>query len=1217
MTRRKDKRLRRKSVSWSGNGRNEVTHPLAPLQLIKQEVSEEGSVTGRESELQTPVLAPIPFSLSEAQEKEEHQSQSRVSKTPLVKGKEIVAVEAEETGESNQGGINLPSILQRLQGPKTFTDFPFHQFPISYQERKQFRLSWELVRSLTLFLQSSWTEQTLAMQEHHHRVVYTGIGEVTLQQLHGVLRSRSTTYMQKGNWTEQHSFVLLAEHLAGGALDLYTEFSPLLLSPLDAPDMDEDTEELVPAFAHPLRAGVVQAGAGPGPGPGAGHAAQGPRVGWQYSSESLPAFHNIAQAPVGRMALVGFTTPDGTHANHRVLFAQVAVVAHSGGPGPAGTPEVEIPLRTNGRAKSPVRAMFKLFRANFPPNTPEKIAQISRFERKTDETLRNMFSRFQQLRRDTGFLPDSLQAAHTFLHALPPALVEHTRRRLQDLGTVDFTPEDVFHMACQDEYLMQVFEAHKPAHVRLREQQQQAWRRSQRHLPQSSVPRSYDLAPNNKRFSLTPDQVLAKMALADEDLPAQPAWLEEDELTADEYAMAEEITMAQAGITSGLEVCTSCGKQGHLKVACPVYRNVMNNKRVQRAAQRAHDARAQATTTEAGPSRPPGSPAVQTAELTPCIHCGKLHKGPPEECWTKYPEKMPQWLKDMRARKSGRERIAYLATLWEQAGLDLSADMEDNELGTAAQNVTVEPESWEPAYFAQGTPEWDSSSDSGSESVLQLHALTADSDRRLRSSTRKGEPNTKERLPLSYQVIPLLVESQVNQNQVPATGPEPANQPGSTLQFPLMHNLTSTPPGSGFGEARRILRDDHHGTSGDPPEVSSHPSVPQATQPSPDFIGQLLAMPLVPLEALNLVIPALPSPEAQLLMTRAKVSLVDLGVTSLPGLSPTVQPAQAATVATSTPTGSSVRCNVAISDNAAGKVLIGGQAPATITWDSGAQPLLVGKSFGDKLLATGVCLRTSNIRIKTASGAREGIRGISREPLSITLLPQSGAPTTIHTRCLFTDATTYDVLAGTEVMFPLKADLLFSRSVIQWQDPKGESQQLPLQLVSDSLASAHHTTLELGEELTACSAEYAEAVSDQGWSMESCTTTPEGVANQTTRVPIPTEGVVVLDLFSGLSTGLAALLQAGYHIKRYYACDSSSMARTAASHHLELLHAKYPCQLPRTSFAGAHKAIPQNVELLSGSILSALGPIHFVLGGWPCQGLSRAGLGGGLEDSRS
>jgi hypothetical protein len=545
--------------------------------------------------------------------------------------------------------------------------------------------------------------------------------------------------------------------------------------------------------------------------------------------------------------------------------------------------------------------------------------------------------------------------------------------------------------------------------------------------------------------------------------------------------------------------------------------------------------------------------------------------------------------------------------------------MEDTS-GTLAQNAEVEPGEWETAYFAQGTPEWDSGSDSGSESFLQLHALTADSDRRLRSQTRKGEPNTKDRLPSSYQVIPLLVENQVTQRTEPGTEQGAMEEPDPTLRFPLMHNLASTPPGSGFGESRQLLSGSHGGTM--PPRVPTPSSAPRDAQGTPqplsaDFVNQLLAMPLVPLEAIDLVLPALASPAAQLLMTRAKVSLADLGVTSLPGLTAPAQAVHSAIVPATPDQGAAVRCNVALSDNAAGTVLIGGQAPATITWDSGAQPLLVGKSFGDRLLATGVTLRTTSIRIKTASGAREGIRGISTEPLAITLLPQSKAPTTIHARCLFTDATTYDVLAGTEVMFPLKTDLLFSQSVIQWTDPLGCPQQLPLQLVSDPLASVHHTMLEAGEELTACSAEYQEAVNDPKWSMESRTTTAEGVANQTTRVLIPTDGVVVLDLFSGVSTGLAALLQAGYHIKRYHACDSSSMARTAASHHLELLHAKYPCQLPRASFAGAHKAIPQNIELLSGSLLSALGPIHFVLGGWPCQGLSRAGQGGGLQDSRS
>jgi hypothetical protein len=137
---------------------------------------------------------------------------------------------------------------------------------------------------------------------------------------------------------------------------------------------------------------------------GAPAQAQAPKLGWNFSNDTLDAFHSNGPAPLGRVSRMAYNTSVGTQATHSVMFAQVAVITPHGHAGPSGTPEVAIPLRINGKAKSHVRAIFRLLRANFPPNSAEKIAEISRFDGQKGESVRSLYARFQSLRKDTGFL---------------------------------------------------------------------------------------------------------------------------------------------------------------------------------------------------------------------------------------------------------------------------------------------------------------------------------------------------------------------------------------------------------------------------------------------------------------------------------------------------------------------------------------------------------------------------------------------------------------------------------------------------------------------------------------------------------------------------------------------------------------------------------------------------------------------------------------------
>jgi site-specific DNA-cytosine methylase len=117
------------------------------------------------------------------------------------------------------------------------------------------------------------------------------------------------------------------------------------------------------------------------------------------------------------------------------------------------------------------------------------------------------------------------------------------------------------------------------------------------------------------------------------------------------------------------------------------------------------------------------------------------------------------------------------------------------------------------------------------------------------------------------------------------------------------------------------------------------------------------------------------------------------------------------------------------------------------------------------------------------------------------------------------------------------------------------------------------------------------------------------------------EGVVVMELFGGMCAGLEMCLRNGLRVKRYLYCDSDSKVRMLAASRVERLSARYPHLLPRESYQGAFKALPQDVRQLKSEHLVEAGARDgsqwFVIGGWECQDLSPAGKGRGLLGDRS
>jgi hypothetical protein len=123
--------------------------------------------------------------------------------------------------------------------------------------------------------------------------------------------------------------------------------------------------------------------------------------------------------------------------------------------------------------------------------------------------------------------------------------------------------------------------------------------------------------------------------------------------------------------------------------------------------------------------------------------------------------------------------------------------------------------------------------------------------------------------------------------------------------------------------------------------------------------------------------------------------------------------------------------------------------------------------------------------------------------------------------------------------------------------------------------------------------------------------------NSTIHWKPPDDGIVLLELFGGIGTGLATVLQAGIKVQRYIYIDTNEAARQAAKHHSRGLRVRFPELLTTTANLLVFSSLTGDISLISDKDLHWLGHVDLVIAGWPCQGMSMAGNQNGLQDGRS
>ena len=275
-----------------------------------------------------------------------------------------------------------------------------------------------------------------------------------------------------------------------------------------------------------------------------------------------------------------------------------------------------------------------------------------------------------------------------------------------------------------------------------------------------------------------------------------------------------------------------------------------------------------------------------------------------------------------------------------------------------------------------------------------------------------------------------------------------------------------------------------------------------------------------------------------------------------------------------------------------------GWAPRVAIVDTGANRMILGRSMRDQLGRKARPGKALGAKLGLAEGAKAV--PATEQVLETVLLEGTPYEIRMQFRYLLTDSDAYDVLVGTPLWHRLGARLCFWRSTLAIR-PYFFCQQrcdlmveVPVQLVERRVSLRDLGLLGEQKEGPRC----ALMQSREAWQY-------------------PPEGIVLLDLFAGLGTAMAAALQAGFKIQKWIMVEPLRKCRHAAKHLATTMMQKHGEQITEHVIEQADRWGPHDIRLWSDDLIGALGRVHLVVAGWECQGHSRAGRGEGLQDPRS
>jgi hypothetical protein len=353
--------------------------------------------------------------------------------------------------------------------------------------------------------------------------------------------------------------------------------------------------------------------------------------------------------------------------------------------------------------------------------------------------------------------------------------------------------------------------------------------------------------------------------------------------------------------------------------------------------------------------------------------------------------------------------------------------------------------------------------------------------------------------------------------------------------------------------------------------------------------------------------------------------------------------------------------------------------PRRVLLDSGAQPLMLGPSAIAGLKLTKDTLEECPWTISTSMGGTERATGITKVELSLKLNQEDVKDACfMKVKAIVMEAKSYDVLVETTVLYPMGFTLDFKEKIASyrpgWQAGNRRKVQLPAQFIRvltgniadlyafsgyvdvdlslnkedfDGNAFATHMEgedpmtvrglesikvyqpgVEVAWNTTSQLREAANLVIQEAWQESLLPRVEEEVNGKADlgRPPLDNstihwrpleDGIVLLELFGRIGSGLVAVLQVGLKVKRYIYVDMDEAARQVAKRHSRRLRTQFPELLATSAIKISFSTLEGDIALVSAENIHRCGHVDLVLAGWPCQGMSMAGKQNGLQDGRS
>jgi hypothetical protein len=343
----------------------------------------------------------------------------------------------------------------------------------------------------------------------------------------------------------------------------------------------------------------------------------------------------------------------------------------------------------------------------------------------------------------------------------------------------------------------------------------------------------------------------------------------------------------------------------------------------------------------------------------------------------------------------------------------------------------------------------------------------------------------------------------------------------------------------------------------------------------------------------------------------------------------------------------SITTGVAIVDNTGSAIQVGGHTPRVVLLDTSAQPVILGVKFAKKMVMLDSKLWKYMWQIRTASGSVEEVLGESSDLITLKFNEGTDQELCLQVKCLVTNATSYDVLIGQEALFPpsFTIDNWFEHAYyrVDWETDGHHLGYIPLDLHGNHNPMAHHCMLKEAHTISyiqQASHEWIEGDEeeiDYAQATESLKEVPTDIQHgpevlQRFKVvhkplvktlssfesmeshgePIkpllcqlitwtpPKEGITLLELFSGIGTGLEALLQSGMVVRRYFYVDIDLIAKQVAASRMREFTTRFPQQFTTIAWKASFTFLPFDIQLIQKKHMELLGPVDLIISGWEC-----------------